>query len=358
MANSNRRDRESETAHHLISRIAHRVYFLNEDERKDFLEIVRRAAEFTGVRLLGWCVMTNHFHILAYLPAPECIDEDEALRRYGVLKGQAALVEKGRELSEWRRTGDEGQVEEWLEAQRRRMYDIGSFMKIVKQWFTEEYNRRNAHTGTLWESAYYDRVVPVATSELAKCIGYIHLNPIRAAATDKFDGYHWSSFSAFMKGDPTAVGGMRFIYGDDCSNDEIVERHTTLLEELLEAEKLRRAEEIARKRAAGYVMPTDHLTTEAMVAQQAAHLAEVQQAAMELQEARLHANRRVDRREVTEKGICALLEASAGMEMHRIAERLSLGKSMTYRILGDMKKRGLVVHEGHGGVWRLPNSGK
>ena len=103
MANSNRRDRESETAHHLISRIAHRVYFLNEDERKDFLEIVRRAAEFTGVRLLGWCVMTNHFHILAYLPAPECIDEDEALRRYGVLKGQAALAEKGRELSEWRR---------------------------------------------------------------------------------------------------------------------------------------------------------------------------------------------------------------------------------------------------------------
>ena len=79
---------------------------------------------------------------------------------------------------------------------------------------------------------------------------------------------------------------------------------------------------------------------------------------MELQEARSRANRRMDRREVTEKGICALLGARAGMEMHRIAERLSLGKSMTYRILGDMKKRGLVVQEGHGGVWRLPNSGK
>ena len=50
--------------------------------------------------------------------------------------------------------------------------------------------------------------------------------------------------------------------------------------------------------------------------------------------------------------------SSAGMEIHRIAERLSLGKSMAYRILGDMKKRGLVVQEGHGGVWCLPNSGK
>ena len=297
MANSNNRYKNSETVHHLISRIAHRVYFLKEEERKDFLEIVRRAAEFTGIRLLGWCVMTNHFHVLAYLPAPMSIDEGEVLRRYGVLKGRVALAGIEMKISEWRRTGDVWRVEEWLEAQRRRMYDIGSFMKIVKQWFTEEYNRRNAHMGTLWESSYYDRVVPMSTNELAKCLGYIHLNPIRAAATDKFDGYLWSSFSAFRKGDSTAEWGMRFIYSNEDSNDEIAERHITLLEELLEKEKLRRAEEIARKRAAGYVMPTDHLTTEAMVAQQVAHLAEVQRASMELQEARARANRRIDRQD-------------------------------------------------------------
>lgn len=44
MANSNKRVKKYETIHHLVSRIAHRVYFLKEDERKDFLEIVRRAA--------------------------------------------------------------------------------------------------------------------------------------------------------------------------------------------------------------------------------------------------------------------------------------------------------------------------
>ena len=81
MANSNKRVKKCETVHHLVSRIAHRVYFLKEDERKDFLEIVRRAAEFTGIRLIGWCVMGNHFHILAYLPSPESVDEDEILRR-------------------------------------------------------------------------------------------------------------------------------------------------------------------------------------------------------------------------------------------------------------------------------------
>ena len=43
---------------------------------------------------------------------------------------------------EWRKKGETGErrVSEWLDAQRRRMYDVGIFMKIVKQWFTTEYN--------------------------------------------------------------------------------------------------------------------------------------------------------------------------------------------------------------------------
>ena len=87
MANSNRRVKTFCTVHHLVSRIAHRVYFLKDDERMDFLEIVRRVAEFTGIQLLGWCVMGNHFHLLAFLPEPQDIDECEVLRRYGILKG-------------------------------------------------------------------------------------------------------------------------------------------------------------------------------------------------------------------------------------------------------------------------------
>ena len=268
--------------HHLISRIAHRVYFLKDDERKDFLEIARRAAQFSGVQLLGWCVMGNHFHLLVFLPTPRFVDEQEVIERYGALKGVQAASSIASMLIEWRKQGESGErrVSEWLEAQRRRMYDVGIFMKIVKQWFTTEYNRRNGHKGTLWESAYFDRVVPLCASEMAKCLAYIHLNPIRAAASDKFDGYAWSSYSAFRKGDPTATAGMHFIYGNEESDDAIAASHEFLLEELLEKEKLRRAEEIARKRAAGYEVPPDPLTDEALVAQRAAHLAEVQKASI------------------------------------------------------------------------------
>ncbi len=195
--------------------------------------------------------------------------------------------------------------------------------------------------------------VPNTERELSMCLAYIHLNPIRAAVTDKFDGYLRSSFSAFVKGDATAVGGMRFIYGNEDSEAEIASRHEYLLEELLESEKLKRAEEIARKRAVGFEMPADPLTTEAMVAQRAAHQAEVQKALIELREARMCAKRGDERRELTYKVICALLGEHFAMDVHQLAEQLSLGMGMTYRILAEMKKRGMICQEKYGGAWRL-----
>ena len=98
MANSNNRIKEPETVHHLVSRIAHRVYFLKDEERNEFIDMMRRTAEFCGIKLIGWCIMTNHFHILAYLPQPQALDEDEILRRYGVLKGLSAASSLSRTL--------------------------------------------------------------------------------------------------------------------------------------------------------------------------------------------------------------------------------------------------------------------
>lgn len=355
MANSNGRVKDYGTVHHLVSRIAHRVYFLKEEERSDFLEMVRRSAEFTGVRLLGWCVMGNHFHLLGYLPEPATLDECEVLRRYGVLKGVQAAEGMKTAFAEWRKDGEVGEqrVAEWLDRQRARMYDVGSFMKIAKQWFTVEYNRRNAHKGTLWESAYFDRVVKRRTEDMSKCLAYIHLNPIRAAASDRFDGYAWSSYSAFRKGEPIATAGMRFVYGEAESYGNIAARHEELMERLLEEEKQRRAEEIARRRADGYEMPLDPLTTEAMVAQRAAHDAEIRKSLSELHEARGVERRRTARRELREKEVVVLLQASPEMDVPILAERLGVGVSMAYHVVGGLKKRGVLARDRRTGIWNI-----
>ena len=353
MANSNNRIKEHDTVHHLVSRIAHRVYFLKESERMDFLEFVRRTAEFTGIRLLGWCVMGNHFHILVFLPAPEPVDENEILRRYAVLKGRGATNSVRDTFARWRIDGEAGErrVEEWLDRQRQRMYSIASFMKIVKQWFTAEYNKRNGHKGTLWESTYYDRVLIRRESDMAKCLAYIHLNPIRAAAVDRFDDYAWSSYSAFKKGDPTAMAGMRFVYGDYVSDGEIAQQHEELMSDLLEEEKRRRAEEIAQRRAAGYEAPADPLTTEALIAQRASHIAEVQKALMQTRMALDAEHRRSPKKQLREEEVLAVLKANPQMDVPQLADHLQTSLCTTYRLVAGLKKRGMLERDRRKRIW-------
>lgn len=283
--------------------------------------------------------MTNHFHILAYLPQPQALDEDEILRRYGVLKGLSAASALSRTFDKWRREGVSGEkrIREELDKISGRMYDIGSFMKILKQWVTMEYNRRYSHKGTLWESAYYDRVIGLSSSKIAECLGYIHLNPIRAAASDRFDGYFWSSYTAFIRGNQLAEKGMRFVYGENISRDEIVCSHNELLNSLLEKEKQRRAEEIARKRAAGYEAPIDPLTSEAMVIQAAAHLEKVKAAAVEMHELNDIKGRREKRRILMESTVRESIERNPNVSPAQIADMLGVSPRTVYRIMAKLR---------------------
>ena len=55
--------------YHVTSRLAERARWLEDPRLKD--EIVRwlhDIAEFSGVELLAWCIMDNHFHILVHVP--------------------------------------------------------------------------------------------------------------------------------------------------------------------------------------------------------------------------------------------------------------------------------------------------
>ena len=65
-----RRHFRTDWCYQLISRIAHRAFFLTEDERTRFVDLLRREAAFSGVEVLAYCFMTNHFHILVYVPPP------------------------------------------------------------------------------------------------------------------------------------------------------------------------------------------------------------------------------------------------------------------------------------------------
>ena len=193
---------------------------------------------------------------------------------------------------------------------------------------------------------------------MAKCLAYIHLNPIRAAAADQFDGYAWSSYAAFKKGDPIALAGMRFVYGDDASEGEIAQQHEELMSALLEEEKRRRAEEMAHRRAAGYEVPADPLTTEALIAQRAAHIAEVQKALIQAQIDLNNEKRRTPRKKLREEEALAVLKANPEMDVPQLAEHMQVALSSAYLIISRMKKRGIVDRDRRKGLWLFPNIGK
>ena len=63
--------------YHLISRLAHRAFFLDDEEKDRAVALMRRVEEFSGVVVLAYAFMSNHFHIFVYVPKAEEIDEAE-----------------------------------------------------------------------------------------------------------------------------------------------------------------------------------------------------------------------------------------------------------------------------------------
>ena len=308
---------------------------MKDDERNDFLSMMRRTAEFCGIKLLGWCIMTNHFHILAYLPMrPEVIDEDEILRRVKILKGSAGADLLVGELARLRAQGAEDEAARTLDRLRARMYDLGEFMKTLTKWFTLEYNRRYSHVGTLWESAYHDKGVPLKVSDMANVLAYIHLNPIRAAIAAGFAEYPWSSLTAASKGDAEAIAGLRFVYdSEEASAEELIDAHCELMAKLLEEIKRKRAEEIARKRAAGYEVPTDALTSEAYVAQAAAHLEKVIAAGVEIKEEARRYQKSAAKHEALEARLRELKSSNPNISVDELVTTLGISRASVYRLL-------------------------
>lgn len=190
--------------YHCVSRVVDRNYIFGDTEREQFVEFMRLYEEFCGVRVLSYCVMSNHFHILVEVP-PNMADSlsDEALvgrleKIYsadyvGIIRMQL------RELSESpleKATLAHAALREQF---TNRMWDLGQFMKILKQRFTRWYNSQNGRCGTLWEARY--KSVLVEDGHAARVMSaYIDLNPVRAGMVNDPMRYRWCSYAEAVAG--------------------------------------------------------------------------------------------------------------------------------------------------------------
>ena len=174
------------------------------------MNMLHRAAEFSGVDVLSYVVMDNHFHLCIRVPEKGFESEDEVLRRVGVLYGEDRTADLRKELEELRGSGDCGTADSIIDRYRARMGDLSEFMKTFKQRVSQWYNSNYSHEGTLW-SGRFKSVLVEDGRYLNNLIAYIHGNPIRAGIVTRAADYKWSAPGAAAKGDVRAKKGLSLV---------------------------------------------------------------------------------------------------------------------------------------------------
>ncbi len=193
--------------YHVISRVVDRRFVLGPEEKEKFRTLMRMQENFTGCRVLSYCLMDNHFHILVEVPlmSEGGLPEEVLLRRLSALYGEDFVAGIAKELADARMAdyahadGKDAAVAAIHKRFTYRMQDLGEFMKGLLQRFTQWFNRAHSRSGTLWEDRFKSVIVEdgVAARTMA---AYIDLNPVRAGMVEEPADYRWSSYCE-------AVGG-------------------------------------------------------------------------------------------------------------------------------------------------------
>jgi putative transposase len=125
------------------------VFFVD-DDRRVYVDILQEQSEKYGLGVQGWCLMTNHIHLIA-LPQ----GEDSLAKAVG-------------------RT-------HWL--------------------YTQYVNRLRGRSGHLWQNRFYSCML--SPMHFLSAMRYIESNPVRAKICRLAWAYEWSSAKAHMGGRDT-----------------------------------------------------------------------------------------------------------------------------------------------------------
>jgi putative transposase len=115
------------------------VFFTDEDRRL-YLSLVAEYSLEARLELLGWCLMTNHVHLLVIPGRPD---------------------------------------------------SMATTLRRVHSEYSQVLNKRLGRSGHLWQNRYYS--CPVGERYLFTVLRYVERNPVRAGLTEVAEDYPWST---------------------------------------------------------------------------------------------------------------------------------------------------------------------
>jgi len=130
--------------HHVTQRGNARQAILSSDsDRRTYLELLREYSQLYGLSLLGYCLMSNHVHLIAVPRRPESL-------------AHSLKQTHGRYASYW--------------------------------------NAQQSSSGHVWQGRFYS--CPLDERHLWEALRYVELNPVRAAMVAAPEHWPWSSAAA------------------------------------------------------------------------------------------------------------------------------------------------------------------
>ena len=163
--------------------------------------------------------MSNHPHILAYIPERQEVSDAELVRRLSCLYDKKKVDDFAAQLAILREVGNHEAAERRKEAYTYRMYDLGEFMKTLLQRVSMSYNRRHQRKGTLWEERFKSVLVEGRPGALLKVASYIDLNPVRAGMVRDPKDYRFSGYGEAMGGSKLAREGLMGLMRDGIDHE-------------------------------------------------------------------------------------------------------------------------------------------
>jgi len=207
--------RHSSAVYHCLSHTTAEVYF--DDCAKEILrKQLWQVADYCGLQILTYAVMSNHFHVLVRVPLKtDDIPDAELLRRYHVLHPTLSTPQAIRMklVTAQLKTGGPD-AEAWRKQQLGLMGDISPFMKLFKQRFSIWFNRTRNRRGTLWSERFKSVIVEGRGNVLSTMAAYIDLNPVRAGITADPKDYRFCGYAEAVKGNKLAQTGITSIVTD------------------------------------------------------------------------------------------------------------------------------------------------
>ena len=85
-------DSETKPAiYHCIARVVDRRFAFEPEDKEQFRMYMRMMENFSGCRVLAYCVMCNHFHLLLEVPPKpkRVLTDEQLLKRLGALYSKA-----------------------------------------------------------------------------------------------------------------------------------------------------------------------------------------------------------------------------------------------------------------------------